>query len=118
MASFQPQRYEKLACGWKKFIQHVWDTNSHKVNTGFVWSFYQRRISGQGTGYYISGMIQITIRIQDRDYYPDRSARVCIFDQFCKIYKNFICLIYRGLSIFCGYNRWDLVKEIWFYNKY
>ena len=90
IASFQPQRYEKLACGWKKFIQHVWDTNSHKVITGFVWNFYQRRISGQGTGYYISGMIQITIRIQDRDYYPDRSARVCIFDQFCKIYNNFM----------------------------
>ena len=26
----------------------------------------------------------------DNDHYPDRSARVCIFDQFCKIYNNFL----------------------------
>ena len=30
------------------------------------------------------------IRIQYLDYNPDRSARVHIFNQFCKIYNNFI----------------------------
>ena len=51
---------------------------------------YRRHISGQWTGHYISGMIRITIRIQYSGYYPDRSARVCIIDQFCKIYNNCI----------------------------
>ena len=45
-------------------MHHVWDTTTYKVITGFVWNFYQRRVSDHGIGHCIMLMIRIAIRIQ------------------------------------------------------
>ena len=63
----------------EKLIHHVWDTNTYKVITGFESNFCQRRITDHGMDHWILWKIQIEIRIQDPDYYPDRSPEVCIF---------------------------------------
>ena len=70
--------------GWEKFIQHVWDTNSPKVITGFV---YNLELLPE---VYLMSRDRPLYFGDDPNYYPDRSARVCIFDQFCKIYNNFL----------------------------
>ena len=44
---------------------------TYKIMNRFAWNFYHRCICGQWTTHSVLGMIKITVRMKDSDFYPD-----------------------------------------------